>query len=481
MGEQGGAGGQGETGARWRRATPGQVLAIVCVGMILANLDLFIVNVGLPNIAAEFHDGNLAHLSWILNAYTITYASLLVFFGRLAERYRRDWSFLVGIGLFTAASAACAAVDSIQMLVFFRIVQAAAAALMTPTSLGLLLASYPPERRGAAVRTWTAIGGLGAALGPLVGGVLVTFSWRWIFLVNVPLGLMALIVGWIRLPHITGHVSGKPDALAAALVTMGIACLTFAIVKVNDWGWRSWEIQVSFVVAIVFLGWFVRHCLTAANPLIEPALFKIRAFMGASLVMAPFAAGFGALLLSVVLWEESVWHWRALHIGMAMAPGPLLVPLVSLLFSKRLIATFGAASVITAGILSFTIGLLWWSFVPGVTAQLWVAVIGMVPIGVGVGLTLPTLMGVGTAALPPSSFATGSGAINMIRQAAMAIGVAVLVALLGTPDTVAERVAAFRLAWWIMAAIMITGIVPTALYVKARKVPASAEVVRPSA
>ena len=167
---------------------PNQVLAIVCVGMVLANLDLFIVNVALPNIAQDFSGAGLEKLSWILNGYAIVYAALLVFFGRLAERYRRNASFLLGVAVFTAASAACAAATSVEMLVAFRVIQAAGAALMTPTSLGLLLATFPPERRGGAVRTWTAVGGFAAALGPLVGGLLVTASWRWIFLVNVPIG-----------------------------------------------------------------------------------------------------------------------------------------------------------------------------------------------------------------------------------------------------------------------------------------------------
>ena len=146
-------------------ATPNQVLAIVCVGICLANLDLFIVNVGLPNIALDFRGASLEDLSWILNAYAIAYAALLVFFGRLAERHRRDLSFLLGVGLFTVASAACAVAGNVEALIAFRVAQAAGAALMTPTSIGLLLASFPPERRASAVRTWTAIGGLAAALG----------------------------------------------------------------------------------------------------------------------------------------------------------------------------------------------------------------------------------------------------------------------------------------------------------------------------
>src|SRR5579875_927483 len=175
-----------------RPASPNGVLAIVCVAICLANLDLFIVNVALPDMAQSLGGVALSDMSWVLNAYAITYSALLVFFGRFAERHRRDTSFLCGVGLFTVASAACGVAGSVPMLVAFRVVQAAGAALMTPTSLGLLLTSFPPERRAAAVRTWTALGGFAAALGPLVGGLLVLFSWRWIFIVNVPIGLIAL-------------------------------------------------------------------------------------------------------------------------------------------------------------------------------------------------------------------------------------------------------------------------------------------------
>src|SRR5438270_11212981 len=187
-------------------ASPQLVLVIVCAGVVLASLDLFIVNVALPQMAVDFHVGadGLADLSWVLNAYAIVYAALLVLFGRLADRYRRDRGFLVGVAVFVAASAACAAASSLPMLVAFRVLQAAGAALLTPTSLGLILATFPPERRHGAVRAWTAVGGLAAALGPAVGGILVAASWRWVFLVNVPIGLAALFAGWRLLPHVPG-------------------------------------------------------------------------------------------------------------------------------------------------------------------------------------------------------------------------------------------------------------------------------------
>src|SRR6202034_1546666 len=220
-------------------ASAPQVLAIVCAGVVLASLDLFIVNVALPQIARHLGAPNLGELSWVLNGYAIVYASLLVFFGRLADRYRRDRGFLLGAAVFTLASAACAASTSVGMLIGFRLVQAAGAALLTPTSLSLILASYDPERRSGAVRVWTATGGLAAALGPVVGGLLVAASWRWVFLVNVPIGIAALLVGWRRLPHTPGHDTPRPDALGVVLATSGVAGLTLGLAQGGDWGWSS--------------------------------------------------------------------------------------------------------------------------------------------------------------------------------------------------------------------------------------------------
>jgi EmrB/QacA subfamily drug resistance transporter len=446
-----------------RRSSPGQVLAIVCAAVVLANLDLFIVNVALPDIARDFGGARLEDLSWVLNGYAIVYAALLVFLGRLAERYRRDRSFLLGIALFTAASAACAAANGVATLVLFRLVQAAGAALMTPTSIGLLLATFPPDKRGGAVRTWTAIGGLAAALGPVVGGLLVTLSWRWIFIVNVPIGLVGLLIGWWKLPRVPGHDVPRPDAWGAALVTAGVGALTFGLVKANDWGWASAGVGVSLAAAIVLLATFVVHCLRASNPLVEPAMFRIRTFTGASLVMAPFTIAFGAMLLSLVLWEQGVWGWSALATGLAIAPGPFLVPVTSLLLAGRLIQRLGAAAVVALGLVLFAAGCIWWALAVRLEPDLVAALGGIVLTGIGVGLAMPTLMGAAAGSLPPSSFATGSGVVNMIRQTGMAVGVAVLVALLASSGPAAERVASFQRAWWAMAAITALGLLPTLL------------------
>jgi len=450
-------------------ASPPMVLAIVCVGICLANLDLFIVNVALPNIGRDFKDASLEDLSWVLNGYAIAYAALLVFFGRLAERYRRNLSFLLGVGLFTAASAACSVSYNVETLIGFRVLQAAGAALMTPTSLGLLMAVFPPERRGSAVRTWTAIGGLAAALGPVVGGLLVTVNWRWIFLVNVPIGIIAMLIGWWKLPEIPGHSAPRPNPGDAALVTGGIGALTFAIVKVNDWGWGAPGIAGSIAAALILLALFVWRCFRSPNPFVDPALFRIRPFAGAALVMAPYSAAFGAMLLSSALWAQTAWGWSALKTGLAIAPGPLLVPITSLLVAGRLIARFGAAPVVTAGIFFFVAGPAFWATMIGQESNMLIVMIGMIPTGIGVGLTFPTLMGIGSAGLPSSAFATGSGVINMIRQAALAVGVAIFVAIIGSPSSLTERITAFHRGWWIMAGIAALGLIPNYIFIRARK------------
>jgi EmrB/QacA subfamily drug resistance transporter len=449
---------------RSRETPPGQVLAIVSAGVVLASLDLFIVNVALPDIARDFGHASLGGLSWVLNGYAIVYAALLVFFGRLADRHRRDLGFLLGVAIFTAASAACAAANGVAMLVAFRLFQAAGAALLTPTSLGLVLASYPAERRGGAVRTWTAMGGLAAALGPVAGGLLVSASWRWVFLVNVPIGVAALVVGALRLPHVPGHPVRRPDALGAVLVTAGVGAVTFGLVQGNDWGWGSPGTVTALAAAAAAIALFVAHCARSGNPLVDPGLFRVRSFSGASLVAALFSASFGAMLLSIVLWEQNDWGWSALRAGLAIAPGPVMVPLCSFLVAGRLIRRFGPAVVTALGTTVFAAGLAWWALVIGLRPDYPGAVLpGMLLTGIGVGLTLPTLMATAAGSLPPQAFATGSAVVNMIRQIGLAVGVAVLVAVLGTPAAAAQRLAAFHRGWWVTAAIGVAGVIPALL------------------
>jgi EmrB/QacA subfamily drug resistance transporter len=438
--------------ASGRQQRSGEVLLIVCAGVVMASLDLFIVNVALPRIAVELHEPSLGTLSWVLNGYAISYAALLVLFGRLADQRDRKRGFLLGVAVFTGASAACGAAPSVSMLIAFRVVQAAGAALLTPSSLSLVLATYPAERRGAAVRAWTAAGGMAAALGPVIGGLLVAASWRWVFLVNIPVGLAALVAGWRSLPDVPGHPGPRPDGLSALLVTAGVGGLTLGLVRGGAWGWDSATTVTVLAAAAVALGLFWQRTARHHNPLIEPGLFGVRAFSGASVAMLLFSVSFGAMLLSVVLWLQDSWGWSALRTGLGVAPGPVMVPLFTFLVTGRLLARYGPAVVVGIGATVFAAGIAWWGAAVGSHPDYLTVLPGMVVTGIGVGLTLPSLMSTAAASLPPPSFATGSGVINMLRQVGFAVGVAMLVAVLGSPHGAAAELTAFRHGWYATAA-----------------------------
>jgi MFS family permease len=302
------------------------------------------------------------------------------------------------------------------------------------------------------VRAWTAIGGLAAALGPVVGGLLVAASWRWVFYVNVPIGLAAIAVGWRRLPQVPGHPVARPDELGALLVTTGVGALTLGLVKGNDWGWGSAQTVIALAAAAAALTAFALHCARARNPLVDGSLFRIRAFTGSSVVAIVFSIAFGAMLLSIVLWDQQVWGWSALQTGLGVAPGPLMVPLFAFLVAGRLIARFGPGRVIAAGATVYAAGVTWWVVRSGLTPNYAGEMLpGMLMTGIGVGLTLPTFMSTGASALPPHSFATGSAVVNMLRQVGLAVGVAVLVAVIGTPHSPAEQHTAFQHGWTVIA------------------------------
>ena len=439
---------------RRQDASASLVLVIVCASVVLASLDLFIVNVAMPSMARDLHQPDLSTLSWVLNAYAIVYASLLVLLGRLSEARARQNGFLLGALIFTAASAACGAATSLGMLIAFRVVQATGAALLTPASLSLVLATTAPEKRHGAVRAWTAVGGAAAALGPVVGGLLVAASWRWVFYVNVPIGLLAVTIGWLRLPNVPGHPVKAPDALGATLLTAGVALLSLGLVEGNNWGWGSARVIAALVIAVVLLTFFLAHLLRHHNPLFDPKLFRIRAFSGASAVALIFSTAFGAMLLSIVLWMQNVWGWSALHTGLAFAPGPLMVPLFGFLVTGRLIARFGPGRVIAAGATIYAAGVGWWALRAGLHPNYLGQVLpGTICTGIGVGLTLPTFMATGTSALPPEAFATGSAVVNMLRQVGLAVGVSVFVAVVGTPAAGPASLTAFQHGWEVIAAI----------------------------
>jgi MFS family permease len=229
----------------------------------------------------------------------------------------------------------------------------------------------------------------------------------------------------------------------------------------------------ALAVGVAALVLFGLHCARARNPLIDRELFRLRPLIGASAVALFFMAAFGGMLLSRVLWAQDVWHWSALSTGLAIAPGPIMVPLFSFLVAGRLTTRFGPAPVIAVGSAIFAAGVAWWALAMGLRPDYVGEMLGgMVLTGIGVGLTLPTFMATGAATLPPHSFATGSAVINMLRQIGLAIGVAILIAVLGSPGSPAETLQVYRRASWVIAALALVGAVIGLGLLRARRAPA---------
>jgi EmrB/QacA subfamily drug resistance transporter len=428
-----------------------RVAAIVSVGVFVASLDLFIVNIAFPDIQRDFDGASLASLSWILNAYAIVFAALLVPAGRWADRTGRKRAFLGGLALFTVASAACAAAPSVGVLVGARIVQAAGAAVLMPASLGLLLPEFPPEKRGLAIGLWAAVGGTAAAAGPVIGGLLVELSWRWVFLVNLPVGIAAIVAGSRVLREIREEGAARPDVLGAGLLTGAVATLIAAIVQGPGWGWTDPRV-LALLGAAVLLG--VAFAVRSAHvpvPVVEPALLRVRAFAAANVAGVLFFIGFSAMLLGSVLWLTEVWGETALGAGLKIAPGPATAAVFAVA-GGVLSGRIGPRAVGARGSVLFALAGVWWATHLG-AAEHYAAdyLPGMLIGGAGVGFVNPALAGAATAQLPPARLATGSAVLTMSRQLGSALGVALLVAVLGTPSP-AEVVDSFDDAWWMMVA-----------------------------
>ncbi len=440
------------------------VFAVVAAGIAMVNLDLFIVNVALPSIGRAFGGTDLASLSWVLNAYAIVFAALLVPAGRAADLIGRRTAFLAGVVVFAVASAACAAAANVWVLVAARIVQAAGGALLVPASLGLLLAAAPPARRTGAIRGWTSVGGAAAALGPVLGGALVAVSWRWVFLVNVPVAAVALAASVRVLPAAPAvpdnskrraTATERPDTLGAATFTVAIGALALALVKAGAWGWGSAQVIGLIAAAVILIALFARRSARHPVPVIEPHLLRLREFSTATAANVVFGTAFGAMLLLVTLWCQDVWGWSALRTGLAVAPGPLLVPFLSV-GAGPLARRVGPGPVAAAGCAIYAAGCVFWhqelSPRPDYVAHM---LPGMLMTGTGVGLTLPTLVSAAVSAVPPHRFATGSGVVTMARQVGIVLGVAILVTVLGHPAG-PEALVVFRRATLVIAASAFT-------------------------
>ncbi len=391
----------------------------------------------------------------MLNGYAIVYAALLIPAGRFSDRFGRKTGFLIGLVIFTLASLADAVAPSLWTLVAFRVLQAVGAAALTPASLGLLLTVLPPARVAGAVKIWATTSSFAAAFGPVVGGALVEASWRWIFLINLPVGIVAGIAALRLVPDLRQQVRARvPDLLGVALLIIAIGALSLGLVKSGDWSWTSAATLGTLALAAVGLTLFIVRMVRHSDPVVSPTLFRVPTFVWANVTVLAFCTAFGAWFLSIALWLENAAHFDTIETGLAIVPGPIMVPIFAAV-SQKLLERMSVGAVVALGNLLFAVGTI--LVVDGAGAHVRYAtqvLPGWALTGIGIGLSLPSMIASAAVDLPPDQSATGSAVVNTARQLGYVLGVAVLVAVLGSLDVASDRLlTAFQHGWWFIAVV----------------------------
>ncbi|MEZ0351193.1 MFS transporter [Mycobacterium sp. pR1184] len=424
-------------------------VVVVSAASFLASLDLFIVNIAFPEIRGAFGTSDLGAMSWILNAYTLVFAAFLNPAGRLGDRYGHRRIFLCGLAVFTVGSAACGLAGSFALLVAFRVVQAFGAAMLMPSSLALLMAAVPAARRAVAVSTWSAVAAMAAALGPPIGGLLVESSWRWIFFVNLPVAVLALVAGLRILTETAATGSGMPDLFGALSLVFSVGALVWALIELPVPGSSTGKVAIAVAGAGCALALAIWRSLRHPSPALDLGAVRVVPMWSSCLALLLFAAAFGAMLLGSVMLLTTVWGKAPAAAGWCLSPGPVVVVLVSLTFAGRLIGRFGIGAVAATGAALYTVGIAVWlcrvgpephylaDFLPG---QLFT--------GAGVGLVMPSLSAVSGLALPSHRWGAGSALTNTARQLGTVFGTAILT-MIYQPGI---DLAAIRRGWVFMVA-----------------------------
>jgi len=444
------------------------VLIATAFGNFLVGLDTSIANVAFPDMQADFPSASRADLSWVLTFYAVTYAGLLIVAGRVADRVGRKRVFLLGLSLFVAASLGVALAPSIAILVTLRGVQGLGAAAMIPASLGLVIAAWPVERRTTAVAVWGSVLAISSSVGPTLGGLIIEFSsWRWAFLVNLPIGAFGLWWGRRILTETERDRSAaRPDVVGAVLITVAASGVALAIVQGGDWGWASIPVIGLLGLAVVSVGIVAWRTFGHTNPIVPKALFSIPTFRIASIAVFVFSLGFFSTFLTLVLFLTDIWQYSALSAGLAITALPVAAS-ISANVSGRVAERIGFRATIIPGCLLFAGGALWlWARLgpePDFVTGLLPATIMM---GIGIGMAPAILSAAGVASVTPAHFSVASAVGQMARQLGSAIGVAIVVAILGgaTSTDPAAALASFDRAFLYLATVTaLAGLITTQL------------------
>jgi EmrB/QacA subfamily drug resistance transporter len=447
-------------------------LAVVCLAQLMIVLDTTIVNVALPSIQHDLHFSQ-GNLTWVVNAFLITFGSFLLLAGRLGDLLGRKRVFLTGVVVFTAASALCGFAPSQGFLIVARFIQGVGGALAASVILAIVVTEFPvPSDRAKAMSAYVFTAVAGGSLGLLAGGVLTqALNWHWIFFVNLPIGLTTFLLGRALIPVDNGlGLSDGVDWLGSLLVTVSLMTAVYAIIQATSDGWASSQVLGFGALAIVLMGAFLTLESRIANPIMPLRILRLRGLVGSSAVRGFLVTGMYSTFFLGTLYLEHVLHYSALQTGLAFLPWTVTVGILSLGITARLISRFGALRLLVAGLATVIVGLTLLITDGAHTSFFPTIFFAYFAIGLGIGTSFTPLLTIAMADVPVGDAGLGSGITNVSQQVSGALGLAVLGTLATNRSKALEAqghavagslVSGYHLAFTIGAGSIAVGIMTT--------------------
>lgn len=424
-----------------------RTLLVASLATLATFLDTTILYVAFPDIRRTFSDTSASELSWVLNAYTIVFAALLIPVGKLSDRIGHRRIFLIGSVVFTVASMACGLAPNAEILIAFRILQAVGAAGLIPSSLALVIDAFRHDQLPRAVAIWGVAGAVAGAIGPTFGAALIEgLNWRWAFFINLPIGVYTVVSGRRNLRERSDPTTRVPAVPGILLIVAAAGLISYGLVGIDEHGWFGTRTPTIVGIGAVLLLLFVTHERRTTSPALDLDLFRIRNFTWASLAGLVFGVAFSAMFFGSILFLTEVWNWSILAAGLGLAPSPIMVAVLAPRIGG-LAGRIGQRSIlITGGILYASAGvyrLLWL----GPDSNYLVEYLpSMALSGLGVVCIIPQLSSVVAQALPPNRRGVGSAAVQAVRQFGGTFGVALTVGFLAVPGGIAD----YDRIWWLI-------------------------------
>jgi len=406
-------------------------LYVLCAGMLMIVLDITIVNVALPSIQDDLGFSQ-ANLAWVVNGYLVPFGGLLLLAGRLGDLLGQRRVFLAGLAVFTSASLLCGLSQSQEMLIGARFIQGIGGALTSAVILGMIVTMFPePREQAKAIGVYGFVASAGGSIGLLVGGALTeAIAWHWIFFINVPLGIATAMLSRRLVPDIEGIGLGRgADVLGAVLITGSLMLGTYTILGVDEHGWGATQTLVLGAISLALGTAFLVRQARIANPLMPLRLFRSRNVSGANALQMLLVAGMFSMFFLGALYLQRILGYNPLEVGLAFLPTTLVMGTLSLGYSEKLIMRFGPRNMLIPGMILVALALLLFARTPVDGRYVTDLLPPLLLIGVGIGISFPSLMTLAMSGATPSDAGLASGVVNTSAQVGGAIGLAVLATL----------------------------------------------------